>query len=57
VSAPGYLILLPLEGRPRVVLDALHDDEEHRLHEWLEASGYIDLVERALDLADEERAA
>lgn len=56
-DAPSYLILLPLESRPRVILDAVHDCEEYRLSQWLESSGYIELVERALELTSDEPAA
>jgi hypothetical protein len=54
---PGFLILLPFEGRPRVVLDALHYEDELRLRDWVEAEGYDELIDRALALAAEEPAA
>jgi hypothetical protein len=49
--------VLSLEARPLVVLDSTTDAEEARLHDWLHASGYIHLVQRAVDLAEEDRAA
>jgi hypothetical protein len=56
-AAPSLLISLPLEGRPRVQLVALHYDEEARLRDWIEATGFVELVDRALELAEEEPAA
>jgi hypothetical protein len=57
MSAPGCTIILTLESRPRVIPDAPHSQEEERLRNWLEASGYVELVERAQELAEEEPAA
>lgn len=56
-GAPSYIILVPFEGRPRVVLDALHYEEEERLRDWVAAAGYEELVDRALELAAQEPAA
>jgi hypothetical protein len=56
-SPPGFFIYLPLEGRPRVHLVALHYEEEQRLRDWVESTGLVELVDRALELAAEEPAA
>ena len=54
---PSSLIVLPFEGPPRVVMDALNDSEGARLVDWVEAKGYDELIIRANQLAAEEPAA
>ena len=52
------MILLPLEGVPRVCLDALNEAEEWRVVDWISTHpGLLELVERAYELAEESRAA
>jgi hypothetical protein len=56
--APCVVILLGLEERPRIYLDAATELEERRLRMWLESSGYWRrLVEPAFEIAEEKRAA
>jgi hypothetical protein len=58
VSPPAVIIRLELEGAPRLLVDCLHDREEERLFDWLEAHPeLLELVVRALDLQDEARTA
>jgi hypothetical protein len=52
------VIRLALEHPATVYLDCLNDGEEARLLDWLATrSDYEDLVARALELAETERAA
>lgn len=58
MSAPSILIRLSLEEKPRLAVDCLTDGEEARLVDWLSAKPeYLDLVTRAIELADERKAA
>ncbi len=56
MSVPSVVILLPLEGRPRVLVDALREHDEQRLADWLAAHRALeDLVQRAYRLSHEKR--
>jgi hypothetical protein len=56
--APSVCIVLGLEASPSVHVDALDESEATRLGDWLTAhDDYIDLVSRAQDLAERDRAA
>jgi hypothetical protein len=58
VTAPAVHIVFELESRPKVVCDWLDSHDEERVRDWLEAHpAYVDLVNRALELAREKRAA
>jgi hypothetical protein len=58
VSAPSVHIVLELEATPRVYCDYLHDGEEDRMRDWLAGhDDYLELIDRALELATRERAA
>jgi hypothetical protein len=58
VSAPAILIRLELEAAPRLLVDAVSEQEHDRLCDWLEAHpAYVDLVQQALALERQERAA
>ena len=58
MSVPAVVVRFPLEGAPRVYVDALNDEEAARLGDWLAARvEYADLVDRALALEEEARAA
>jgi hypothetical protein len=59
VNAPAVIIRLEYEGPPVVYCDALHDGDEQRLAFWLVDTRpeYGELVARALELAERERAA
>lgn len=53
MSPPSLLIVLPMEGRPRVLTDALTEGEEDRLLAWIERhTAYRELVDDALDLQE-----
>jgi hypothetical protein len=55
---PGLTIFLPLECSVRVWSTALRNDESDRLWSWIASHpALIDLVARALELAEETRAA
>jgi hypothetical protein len=55
---PAVTILLPLEGAPRLWVDALNDSEERRLWDWVGSrDDLLALVARALELAEETTAA
>jgi hypothetical protein len=57
-GTPAFVISIPLEGRPRIQLVALHYEEEVRLRDWVEADrDRYELVAQALKLAGEELAA
>lgn len=57
-DAPAILIELGLESAPRVLIHSINDSEEARLVDWVQAhDGLAELVARALDLAEEARAA
>jgi hypothetical protein len=58
VNGPSVIIMLGIERRPRVYIDADNDVEERRLLLWLVSAGYWGrLVELALEIAEERRAA
>jgi hypothetical protein len=57
MSTPAFVIRLPIEGRPEVLVDCINESEEKRLLDWLAAHPeLLGLVGRALDLQDEARA-
>jgi hypothetical protein len=52
------MIVLPLEGAPRLWVDAMTDAEEARLWDWVGSrDDLFALVARTLELAEESRAA
>jgi hypothetical protein len=58
MSGPAVLIVLVLEERPSVRIDALSEGDALRMSDWLAAHPrYADLVERAIELAEPEGAA
>jgi hypothetical protein len=58
MSAPAIYIQLPLEGRPRVFPDAVHEGENDRLLAWVANHPRLaELLELALDLEQEEAEA
>jgi hypothetical protein len=57
-QAPAWILRLELEARPVIIVDTLDDGEADRLADWLRAKPeYAELVERASDLMQRERAA
>jgi hypothetical protein len=55
---PAVTIVLALEAAPDVAIDCIDEGEAKRLGQWLTAhDDYVDLVSRAQDLADRDRAA
>jgi hypothetical protein len=55
---PSFAVVVPLEGRARVVCDAQTEGELERLNDWLRARpDWLELVQAAVDLADRDRAA
>lgn len=56
---PTLMILLEFESTtPKVIVGFNNDGEEARLADWIRSQGELaDLVERALELGDEARAA
>jgi hypothetical protein len=57
-QAPAWVLRLELEARPAIYVDAVNDGEADRLADWLRAKPeYAELVERARDLMQQERAA
>ena len=54
-GAPSLHVVVELEGRPRLYLDALTEGEEQRLGDWLtatpEARELLELAERWLEAA------
>ena len=55
---PALTILLPFEAEPRVWINALTDAEAARLWDWIAGRDeLVELVARALELAETERAA
>jgi hypothetical protein len=57
-EAPAVVIELGLESPPRVRLHCLNESEEARVIDWIRAhDGLAELVMRAIDLAEEARAA
>ena len=58
MSVPSIGIRLSLEERPRLAVDYLTKGEEDRLVDWLSAKPeYLDLVTRAIELADQRSVA
>jgi hypothetical protein len=58
VTAPSVHIVLELEAAPRVYCDYLHDGEDARMVDWLAGHDeYRELIDRALEVAERERAA
>ena len=52
------MIRLPLEGAPQVRCDYQNDGDEARMLEWLGSKpALLELINRALELAEEARAA
>jgi hypothetical protein len=59
VTSPAVVIRFELERRPVVYVDALHEEDELRLRDWLD-NGRPDLgalIDAAIELADETRQA
>jgi hypothetical protein len=57
-TRPAVLIVLEIEAAPRVWISAASDTEELRVRDWLKSQSELaDLVETAIDLAEEARAA
>ena len=57
-SHPGVVIELRLEAAPRLLLCCMNDAEEARVWDWIHSHDALaDLVQRALELAEEARAA
>ncbi len=59
MNPPALVIRIEVEAAPKVYVHTLNESEEHRLTDWLTEArpDYGELVARALELADEERAA
>jgi hypothetical protein len=58
VTTPAVIIRIPLEHPVSVYMDATNDGEGARLLDWVNAHpDLVDLVHRAFELADRERAA
>lgn len=58
MSPPAVIIRLEFEHSPAVVFDYLSGDEEQRMALWLAGhADYLELVDRALELCERERAA
>jgi hypothetical protein len=50
---PSLTIVVELEGRPELYIDALHFEDEQRLRSWLERSpGIAALLDEALALRE-----
>lgn len=57
-SVPAIVIFIEVEAAPRVLIRANADVEEQRVWDWISAHcEYRALVERALELAEQDRAA
>jgi hypothetical protein len=57
-TTPHIAIVLTIEGRPCVRVNADTEEQERRLNDWLHASGYwARLVDLALEIANEGREA
>jgi hypothetical protein len=56
---PAIVIVIALEEPPAVrIWHAPHEGDEHRIRYWLDSRPELrDLVDRALELADEKRVA
>jgi hypothetical protein len=58
VTSPTLSIELAIEAAPRLRLCCTNDAEEARLVDWIHSQeGLAELVARALELAEEARAA
>ena len=58
MAHPAVLIEIRVEAAPRLTLCCLNSSEESRIRDWIGAhEGLSDLVQRALELAEEARAA
>ena len=58
MTVPALIVRLAVEHEPSVYLDALTDADEARVWDWIGARDDLaELVARALDLAERERAA
>lgn len=57
-SLPSIQIELAIEAAPRIRIVAMNEGEERRLMDWLCSHERLaDLIQQALELADEEHAA
>jgi hypothetical protein len=57
-GVPGLTIYVPLEGAPRLWLDALTNTEEARLWDWIATHPpLLELIAQALAIAEEAKAA
>lgn len=57
-ALPSLRICLAFEAPLRLEWNCMHDTDEVRLRDWLEAHpSYVELVNRAVELFREERAA
>jgi hypothetical protein len=57
-EGPAVLIVLPFEAVPQVRCEYLNSGDEERMLDWLGAHPeLLELVSRALELAEEARAA
>ncbi len=55
---PAVLIELRVEAAPRVLVCCMTEAEETRVVDWIRShNGLAELVQRALELAEEARAA
>jgi len=55
---PAVVIELRLEAAPRVLLCCMNDAEQLRVEDWIASHDALaELVQRALELAEEARAA
>lgn len=55
---PAVIIELGVESRPRVLVLAGNESEEHRVWDWIRSQDELDeIVAKALELACEGRAA
>ena len=58
MAAPSVQIVLALEASPQIICDYLHEHEAVRMDDWLRAHpDYVELIARARELAERERAA
>lgn len=58
MNAPAVLIRLAVEARPQVLINCRTEGEAQRLDDWINTHPELaELVLRALDLADEAKAA
>lgn len=57
MSAPAVVIRLELEAVPRLLVDAINEEEHDRLLDWIESHPrYRQLIQDALALRAGERA-